>query len=100
MRFFRERRIEVSFVDLAKRSIASGELRRFTQRFGAAAVADPQSRPYQAGGFAWLTLDDEQWVQRLLSEPRLLRLPLVRAGSRIAVGDDEPTWRELLAEAV
>jgi hypothetical protein len=33
----------------------------------------------------------------MLAEPRLLRLPLVRAGNKLAVGDDEPAWRDCLA---
>ena len=38
-RFFRERRIAVHQVDLRKRPIAAGELRRFVDRLGARALA-------------------------------------------------------------
>ena len=88
----------LSFVDLSRRPIAAGELRRFGQRFGAAQLVDSESRPYRDGGLAWLRLADDEWFARLLAEPRLLRLPLVRAGDRLAVGDDEPAWRGLLAD--
>jgi arsenate reductase (glutaredoxin) len=77
--------------------MAAGELRRFSQRFGVAALVDPESRPYRQSGLAWLTMDDDQLTERLLAEPRLLRLPLVRAGNLLAVGDDEAVWREWLA---
>jgi arsenate reductase (glutaredoxin) len=88
----------LSFVDLAKRPIAAGELRRFTDRLGAAALADTTSRAYRDAGLAWLTLDEEQWLARLLDQPQLLRLPLVRAGGRLAVGIDEDGWRRILAD--
>ena len=31
-------------------------------------------------------------VERLLADPRLLRLPLVRHGNDVTVGPDETTW--------
>jgi arsenate reductase-like glutaredoxin family protein len=96
LRFFRERRIVVHYVDLRKRSIAAGELQRFTQRFGAAALLDATSRPYRDAGLAYLTLDDAGIVRRLLADARLLRLPLVRHGNAVTVGLDEETWTRWL----
>jgi len=92
LRFFRERRIVVHYVDLRKRPIAAGELQRFSQRFGAAALLDETSRPYRDQGLAHLTLDDAGIVRRVLADPRLLRLPLARHGNAVTVGLDEATW--------
>ncbi len=92
LRFFRERRIVVHYVDLKKRPIAAGELQRFTQRLGAAALLDPTSRSYRDDGLGYLTLDEAGIVRRLLADPRLLRLPLARHGSAVTVGLDEPSW--------
>jgi arsenate reductase len=92
LRFFRERRIVVHYVDLRKRPIAAGELQRFTQRLGAAALLDASSRPYRDEGLAYLTLDDAGIVRRLLADPRLLRVPLARHGNAVTVGLDEATW--------
>jgi arsenate reductase-like glutaredoxin family protein len=82
----------VHYVDLKKRGIAAGELQRFTQRLGAAALLDPTSRPYREVGLAYLALDEAGMVRRLLADPRLLRLPLVRHGDAVTAGPDEPTW--------
>jgi arsenate reductase (glutaredoxin) len=92
LRFFRERRVVVHYVDLKKRPIAAGELQRFTQRLGAAALLDETSRPYRDGGLAYMSLDEPGIVRRLLADPRLLRLPLARHGSAVTVGPDEATW--------
>jgi arsenate reductase-like glutaredoxin family protein len=92
LRFFRERRVVVHYVDLKKRPIAAGELQRFTQRLGAAALLDPESRPYRDAGLAYLTLDEAGIVARLRADPRLLRLPLARHGTEVTVGPDEATW--------
>src|SRR6188508_3758895 len=67
-RFFKERRVAVSFVDLRKRAIAAGELRRFVERLGARALLDETSRAYRDAGLAHLSLDDAGIVQRLLRD--------------------------------
>lgn len=76
--------------------MAPTELRRFAERLGTSALVDTDSRAYREAGLAWLNLDDGAWFERLLSQPRLIRLPLVRAGNRLAAGDDERTWRSWL----
>lgn len=38
-------------------------------------------------------MSDEEIVERLLADPRLLRLPLVRNGNEVTVGLAEETWR-------
>lgn len=92
LRFFKERRIPISFVDLRKRPIAPGELRRFVERLGAEALLDPTSRAYQTAGLGYLRLDAAGIVERLLADATLLRLPLVRRGHDVTVGRAESTW--------
>ena len=92
IRFFKERRVTFSFVDLRKRPIAPGELRRFVERLGAAALLDPTSQSYREAGLGYLRMDEAGIVERLLADPGLLRLPLVRNGNDVAVGRAEATW--------
>jgi arsenate reductase-like glutaredoxin family protein len=96
LRFFRERRIKVSFVNLAQRPLAPAELRRFIDRFGAHALLDPDSRAYREQGLAYLALDPEGVSRRLIEDSTLIRLPLARSGNRLSVGPDERAWRALL----
>ena len=97
LRFFRERRIVVHYVDLKKKPIASGELRRFVDRLGVGAVVDPDSRPYREQGLAYLASDAAGMTSRLLADARLLRLPLVRYGDDVTAGRDEAAWKAWLA---
>ena len=92
MRFFKERRTPISFVDLRKRAIAPGELRRFVERLGAAALLDETSRAYREAGLAYLHMDEDAIVARLLADARLLRLPLVRRGNDVTAGRMEAVW--------
>jgi len=98
LRFFRERRIVVHFVDLKKKPIAAGELRRFTDRLGAAALLDTESRPYKEQGLAYLSADAGGITSRLLADVRLIRLPLVRYGEEVTAGKAESTWKAWLAK--
>jgi arsenate reductase-like glutaredoxin family protein len=93
VRFFKERRVAISFVDLRKRPIAPAELRRFVERLGARALIDETSRAYRDGGLAYLRMYDEDIVSRLLVDQSLLRTPLVRNGNEVTVGRAEATWR-------
>jgi arsenate reductase-like glutaredoxin family protein len=97
LRFFRERRIEVSLSDLRKRPMAAGELRRFVERLGARAIAEPDGKAWRDAGLGYLRMDDAELVERLLADQRLVRLPLVRAGNRFAAGRDETAWKAIVA---
>ena len=96
LRFFKERRVPVSFVDLAVRPIAPTELRRFAQRFGVEALIDRDGHRYRDLGLGYLRLDETEILERLLADPGLLRLPLVRRGETCVVGADEAAWKALL----
>lgn len=99
LRFFKERRVAISFVDLRKRRMAPGELRRFVERLGAEALLDPSGRAYRDAGLGYLRMDAAGIVERLLADPALLRLPLVRRGNDVSVGRAEPTWTAWLRPA-
>jgi arsenate reductase-like glutaredoxin family protein len=93
IRFFAERRVKTHFVDFAVRGPSPGELRRFAQRFGPAALVDPDAPRFADLGLRAARFSDDRWLEMLVAEPLLLRLPLVRFGNHVAVGPDEPTWR-------
>ena len=96
LRFFAERRIKTHFVDLAERAASPGELKRFAQKFGVGALIDRESRRYQELGLAHARYSDDRWLDRLVEEPLLLVMPLVRFQHKLTVGPAEATWREWL----
>ncbi len=97
IRFFKERRVPIHQVDLTRKPIARGELRRFVERLGVRALLDETSRAYRDGGLGYMRLDDAEIVERLLVTPALLRIPLVRFGNELAAGRDELAWRRWFA---
>ena len=93
LRFFAERRIKTHFVDLNERAASAGELKRFAQKFGIGALIDSNSARFQELGLRHARLSDESWLSRLVDEPMLLRMPLVRNGHQLSIGLDENAWK-------
>jgi arsenate reductase-like glutaredoxin family protein len=93
LRFFKERRIDVHFVDLKQRAASKGELRRFVQKFGTDAVVDRDSKRFAALGLRQAHYGDERWLDILADEPLVLRTPLVRRGNDLSVGLAEDAWK-------
>ncbi|MBI2157439.1 MAG: arsenate reductase [Candidatus Rokubacteria bacterium] len=93
LRFFAERRIAVHYVDMQERPAARGELRRFADKFGAAALIDREGPRFRALGLRVAGDSPERLLERALAEPRLLRTPLVRSGPRVAIGLAPGAWQ-------
>jgi len=91
-RFFSERRIAVHYVDLAERPTSKGELRRFAEKFGAAAVIDRESRRYRDLGLHVRGDSPQRMLERALTEPGILKTPLVRHGNRLTIGHMPNEW--------
>lgn len=97
LRFFKERRVNVHFMDFKQRSPSVGELRRFFQKFGEERLIDRDSKRFAALGLRSAYYGDERWLEIACDEPLILRMPLVRSGARLSVGHDEANWKEWVA---
>jgi arsenate reductase-like glutaredoxin family protein len=92
-RFFKERGVTVRFVDMKERPAARGELRRFEEKFGAAPLIDREGPRYKALGLRVAGDSPQRLLEKALTEPRLLRTPLVRCGGRVAIGHAPEAWQ-------
>lgn len=97
-RFFSERRVPVHFVDLTERAASVGELRRFAQKFGVRALIDAESKRFRELGLGAAMLSDDRWLDTLVDEPLVLRMPLVRRGNDLTIGLAEEVWRAWMAQ--
>ena len=93
LRFFKERRVKVHFVDLKIKAASKGELTRFAQKYGAEALVDRESKRFQNLGLGTAYYSDKKWLEILLDEPMILRQPLVRCKNRITIGLEEEEWK-------
>lgn len=97
LRFFKERRIEPHVIDIRRRPMAPGELRRFVERLGTRALADTESKAWKDAGLGYLSMTDADLADRLLTDQRLLKIPLVRIDNGFAAGRDEAAWKSLVS---
>jgi arsenate reductase-like glutaredoxin family protein len=96
-RFFKERRITVQYVDLQKKPMAPGEIRRFVDRYTLPGLLDTESKAYVDGGLKYMKMSDSDWMAKIEKNPQLLRLPFVRAGNKVSIGKDEEAWKAMIA---
>jgi arsenate reductase (glutaredoxin) len=99
-RFFKERRAVVQMVDLKKKALAAGEIKRFVEHFGWTGLMDTGSKAYIEAGLKYLKLSESELMGRIERDPALLRLPLVRGGKLVSIGHDEAAWKAMLATPV
>ena len=97
IRFFKERRLTIQFIDVRRKPIAAGEYRRFADRLGPEVLADTAGRAWKDAGLGYVRMTREELAERLFADQRLLKMPLVRVGNGVAAGRDEAAWRALLA---
>jgi arsenate reductase-like glutaredoxin family protein len=95
-RFFKEHRVPIQFVDLKQKPMSPGEIRRFIERFGLSSLLDTAATLYADSGLAYMKLSDAELLGRIEQEPKLLRLPLVRGGNRLSLGNNPEAWKEML----
>lgn len=100
LRFFAERRIKTHFVDFDERTVALGELKRFVQKFGLDALLDRDGKVYAEAGLRYASYSEQRMFEKVMDEPRLLRMPLVRqiGGSGLTVGLAESEWKDWIAK--
>jgi arsenate reductase-like glutaredoxin family protein len=97
LRFFKERRMDVHFVDLHRKPMAAGELRRFVERLGARSLVDTDGKAWRDAGLGYLSMTDADLAARLLADQRLLNIPLVRIDNGFAAGRNAVAWKSLVA---
>src|SRR5688500_14296469 len=104
LRLFSDRRIRTHFVDLDERPAAARQLSRFVQRHGLEALLDRESQTFVELGLEHARMSDQRWLEKLIDEPRILRMPLVRqlgqdGANRLTVGLAERDWKQWVEQA-
>ena len=95
-RFFKERRAVIHLVDLKQKPMSVGEIKRFIDRFTLAGLLDIEGKAYLDAGLKYMKISDAELLRKIEVEPKLLRLPLIRSGNLLSVGQDEVGWKEML----
>ena len=94
IRFFKERRANVHFMDFKQRPPSRGELKRFFERFGEEQLINRDGKRFKALGLHTAYYGDQRWLEIACDEPMVLKLPLVRHGNQLSIGLAEEAWTD------
>ena len=90
-RYFKERRIPFHFRDLTEKGLAKGELDNITRVIALEDFMDKESKRFKGRGMQFMVYDIEE---ELLSDPLLLKTPIVRNERLVTVGYKPEVWKE------
>ncbi len=96
-RFFKERRIACTLVDLKKHRPGKREIALFASVFGIQNLINRQEPAVRSHPVSY-TQDEERITEYLTENPSLMRLPIIRNGQKMTLGADEKTWKQWLEE--
>jgi len=93
-RFFRDRGIQYHFVDLTEHLLSKGELDNIRRGVPQTeSLINTESPAFKKRGMVYMDYNE---AEEILTDPLLLRTPVVREGSRVIIGDNEVAWKTLV----
>ncbi|VAX28878.1 FIG138056: a glutathione-dependent thiol reductase [hydrothermal vent metagenome] len=95
-RFFKERRINFHFRDLAEKGLSNGELENICRSIDPEDLIDKNSKQYKKRGLKYMVFNIEE---ELLSDPLIIKTPIVRNGNKATVGVEPDVWAEWIKDA-
>ena len=90
-RYFKERRIPFQNIDLLDKGMSKGELKSVVQALGGLdGLIDPKHP--DAALLEYLAYDEDK-MEKVLLDPRLLQTPIARNGRKATVGYAPDVWK-------
>jgi arsenate reductase-like glutaredoxin family protein len=90
-RFFKERRIPFHFRDLSEKGLSKGELENICKVIPVEELIDEEGKRFKERGMKYMKFNLEE---ELLSDPLLLKTPIVRNGNLVTVGYQPDEWKK------
>jgi arsenate reductase-like glutaredoxin family protein len=91
-RWFKERGVSVSFIDLKERGLSPGELKSVAAKVGPEALLDREGARYRDKGLKYAAPTGPRIESILLDDPLLLKTPVVRLAKEATVGFRPDVW--------
>lgn len=88
-RWFKERRIKYQDIDINRFGMSRGELKSVVNALGLAALIDERAEGAEV--LKYLAYDEDK-LDKLFENPRLIRTPVVRNGKAATVGYCPEVW--------
>ncbi len=94
LRYFKERRIPVQFVNMKEKGLSKGEYTRIKQAVGGIdAMLNPNCKDKDALALIQYLAEEEKET-KLLENQHVLRTPIVRNGKQATIGYEPNIWKD------
>lgn len=94
LRYFKERRIPVQFVNMKEKGLSKGEYTRIKQAVGGIdAMLNPNCKDKDTLALIQYLADEEKDA-KLLENQHVLRTPIVRNGKQATIGYQPEIWKD------
>jgi len=92
-RFFKERRVQYQFINLAEKGMSKGELQSVKNACGLEALINREGKEYKKANLEYMDFDIEE---ALLENPLLFTTPVVRKGNKAVPGLAPDVWKTFI----
>ena len=92
LRFFKERGINIQFVNLSEKGLSKGELLSIAKYININDLLNTDSREYKRLNLKYMKFDLEE---TLLTYPLILMTPIIRSQKFVSIGYKPESWAEI-----
>ncbi|MCS5422959.1 MULTISPECIES: arsenate reductase family protein [Psychrilyobacter] len=91
IRFFKDRKINVQFINLKEKEISKGELKSITKTFDIEELLDREGKEFKKRNLEYYVFDT---LELLMESPELFKTPILREKDRVSLGYQPEIWKE------
>ena len=91
IRFFKDRKINVQFINLKEKEISKGELRSITKVFDIEELLDREGKEFKKRNLEYYVFDT---LELLMESPILFKTPILREKEKVTLGYQPEIWKE------
>ena len=89
-RFFKERGINIQFINLNEKKISKGELENIINSIPAEDIIDKECFEYKKKNFRYMSFDPKELI---LENPLIVKMPVVRYNNKATAGYCPDVWK-------
>jgi arsenate reductase len=90
IRFFKDRKINVQFINLKEKEISKGELKSITKDFDIEELLDREGKEFKKRNLKYHVFDT---LELLMESPLLFKTPILREKDRVTIGYCPEIWK-------
>ncbi len=91
-RYFKERKIKYQYIDILRFGLSKGELKSVSAAVGIKNLISPTA---QKNSYSTMNVTgSSSWEEKLLTNPKLYKTPVVRNGKKATVGYQPEVWSD------